>query len=147
MFASQRLPSFLFLFFPFLLLFFFFFFFERRWSRRFDFWWVLFCTSASVFSLFLRGVPTTMSPFPFIFYTWPRVLLVSLALDRPLLTSTFRMDWSSINGVSRVPWILFFLSLSLSVDRKLAVSIHLPRVKPFKLSVTKEGIYMASNIE
>lgn len=36
------------------------------------------------------------------------------ALDRPLLTSTFRMDWSSINGVSRVPWILFFLSLSLS---------------------------------
>lgn len=69
------------------------------------------------------------------------------ALDRPLLTSTFRMDWSSINGVSRVPWILFFLSLSLSVDRKLAVSIHLPRVKPFKLSVTKEGIYMASNIE
>ena len=52
-------PSFLFLF----------FFFERRWSRRFDFWWVLFCTSASVFSLFLRGVPTTMSPFPFIFYT------------------------------------------------------------------------------
>ena len=41
----------------------------------------------------------------------------------------------------------FFFSLSLSVDRKLAVSIHLPRVKPFKLSVTKEGIYMASNIE
>lgn len=107
---------------------------------------VLFCTSASVFSLFLHGVLTTMSLFLYFLHLTtnpPRLL----ALDRPLLTSTFRMDWSSINGVSSALNSFFSFSLSPLVDRKLAVSIHLPRVKPFKLSVTKEGIYMASNIE
>lgn len=56
-----------------------FFFFERWWSRRFDFWLEGYCfVRPRRCSRFFYTGSSRRCPFSFIFYTWRRVLLVSL---------------------------------------------------------------------
>lgn len=144
MFASQRLPSFLFLFFFFLP-----FSFLNDGGRdvsTFGSKGIVLYVRVGVLAFFTRG-PHDDVPFP-LFFTPDDESSSSPCSRSTLINFDFSDGLIEYQRCFEcLEFFFLFLSLSPLVDRKLAVSIHLPRVKPFKLSVTKEGIYMASNIE
>lgn len=144
MFASQRLPSFLFLFFFFLP-----FSFLNDGGRdvsTFGSKGIVLYVRVGVLAFFTRG-PHDDVPFP-LFFTPDDESSSSPCSRSTLINFDFSDGLIEYQRCFEcLEFFFLFLSLSPLVDRKLAVSIHLPRVKPFKLSVTKKGIYMASNIE